>query len=224
MCRVVIFGNGKFADEAYFYLTHDSPHEIAAFTVDAKYLNTSQMFERPVVPFEDVQNRYPPGDFKMFIAVGYQDLNRFRAQKYAEAKAKGYGLISYVNSQASNFGQVAIGDACFILENTVIQPCAKVGSNVVLWSGNHVGHHASIGDHCFVAGHVMVSGSTTIEPYCFIGVNATIGHEVTIGRESFIGAGALVTKDVEPGSVYITQDTPKYRLDSDSFLRLTKMQ
>ena len=224
MAKVVIFGDGKFADEAFFYLTNDSPHEIVAFTVDANFLNTSQKFDRPVIPFEDVENLYPPGDFKMFIAVGYQDLNRFRARKYAEIKSKGYELISYVNSRASNFGQVAIEDSCMILENTVIQPCAKIGKNVILWSGNHVGHHASIGDHCFVAGHVVVSGSTRIEPYCFIGVNATIGHEVTIGRESFIGAGTLVTKDVEPGSVYITQDTPKYRLDSDSFLRLTKMQ
>ena len=224
MGKVVIFGTGKFADEAYFYLTNDSPHEIAAFTVDGAYLTEREMFNLPVVPFEEVKNEFPPGDFKMFIAVGYQDLNKFRAQKYAESKAMGYELISYLSSRASNLGRVEVGDDCCVLENTVIQPCAKVGSNVVLWSGNHVGHHASVGDHCFIAGHVVISGSTKIEPYCFIGVNATIGHEVTIGRESFIGAGALITKNVEPRSVYITQDTPKYRLDTPSFLRLTKME
>ena len=64
----------------------------------------------------------------------------------------------------------------------------------------------------------------TIEPYCFIGVNATIGHEITIGVESFIGAGTFITKDVGTRSVYIAQDTPKYRLDSSSFLSLTKMK
>src|SRR5207244_7330233 len=106
--------------------------------------------------------------------------------KYGAAKAKGYELISYVSSRASNFGKVEIGDSCFILENTVIQPCSKVGSNVFLWSGNHVGHHASVGDHCYIAGQVVISGSTKIEPYCFIGVNATIGHEITIGESSFI--------------------------------------
>ena len=79
-------------------------------------------------------------------------------------------------------------------------------------------------DHCYIAGQAVISGSTTIEPYCFIGVNATIGHEITIGRESFIGAGALITKSVEARSVYIAPDTPKYRLDSDSFLRITKMK
>jgi serine acetyltransferase len=51
-----------------------------------------------------------------------------------------------------------------------------------------------------------------------------LGHEITVGAESFIGAGSLITKNVEPRSVYITADTPKYRLDSDTFLRLTKMK
>lgn len=224
MSKVVIFGAGKIADEAYFYLTNDSPHEIVGFTVDGAYITEKEKLGLPLVPFEKVQDKYPPGDFKMFVAVGYQNLNKFRAQKYGEAKTKGYELISYISSRASNFGRVEVGDNCFVLEFAVIQPCSKVGSNVFIWSGNHIGHHASVGDHCYIAGNVVISGGTVIEPYCFIGVSATLGHEIKIGRESFIGAGSLITKKVEPRSVYITQDTPKFRLDSSSFLRITKMR
>lgn len=224
MSKIVIFGAGKIADEAYFYLTNDSPHEVVAFAVDREHLNVSEKLGLPVVGFEDVVQLYPPNDFKMFVAVGYQDLNKFRARKYEEAKAKGYELISYVSSQASNVGNVEIGDNCFVLEFVTIQPCSTVGSNVFLWSGNHVGHHASVGDHCYIAGQVVISGSTKVEPYCFVGVGAMLGHEITIGRESFIGAGSLITKNVEPSSVYIAADTPKFRLDSASFLRLTKMK
>jgi sugar O-acyltransferase (sialic acid O-acetyltransferase NeuD family) len=160
----------------------------------------------------------------MFVAVGYQDLNKFRARKYEEAKKKGYELTSYVSSRASNFGDVEIGDNCLVLEFVTIQPCSKIGNDVFLWSGNHVGHHASVGDHCYIAGNVVISGNTKIQPFCFIGVSATLGHEITIGQESLIGAGSLITKDVAPQSVYITPDTQKYRLDSSSFLRLTKMK
>lgn len=223
MSKIVVFGTGKIADQTYFYLTNDSPYQIAAFTVDSEYMTGKEMFGRPVVPFEDVENEFPPSDYKMFVVVGYQDLNRFRARKCAEAKSKGYRLISYVSSRASNFGHVKIGENCLILEHTNIQPCSKIGNNVFIWSGNHIGHHSRIEDHCYIAGHVIVGGSTVIEPCCFIGVNATIGHEIIIGEGSFIGAGALVTKDVAPGSVHIINDTPKYRLNSDSFLQLTKM-
>ena len=224
MSKIVIFGAGKVADQAYFYLTNDSPHEIVAFTVDRQYLHEQQKFGLPVVPFEEVAEAFPPGDFQMFVAIGYQDLNRLRAQKYEEAKSKGYGLISYVSSRAANFGGVELGDNCFVLEFAVLQPCSRVGNDVFIWSGNHIGHHAIIGDHCYIAGNVVISGATKIEPYCFIGVTASLGHEISVGEGSFIGAGSLVTKNVEPNSVYITADTPKYRLDSATFLRLTKMR
>jgi len=78
MSKVVIFGAGKIADEAYFYLTNDSPHQVVAFTADRGYLRAEEKLGMPVVAFEDVESKYPPGDFQMFVAVGYQDLNRFR--------------------------------------------------------------------------------------------------------------------------------------------------
>jgi sugar O-acyltransferase (sialic acid O-acetyltransferase NeuD family) len=224
MSKVVLFGSGKIADVVYFQLTHDSHHEVVAFTVDGVYIAQKEKWGLPVIAFEEILDRYPPEDFKMLVAVGYQDLNRFRARKYVEAKAKGYELISYVSSRASNFSNVPVGDNCLILENASLQPCSWVGNNVFFWNGNHLGHHAHIEDHCYVAGQVVISGMAVVGPYCFLGVNATIGHEVTVGQESFIGAGTLITKNVTPKSVYITADTPKFRLDSDSFLKLTKMK
>ncbi len=224
MSKVVIFGEGKIAVEAYYYITNDSPHDIVAFTVDEEFISKKELFGLPIIPFDEVEDKYPSDEYKMFVALGYQNMNKLRATKYFEAKDKGYELISYVSSRASNFGDVEIGDNCFILDNAVIQPCSKLGNNVSIWSGNHIGHHAIVKDHCYIAGHVIISGSTIIEPYCFIGVNATIGHEITIGRESFIGASCLITKSAEDKSVYITQDTPKFRLDSSSFLRLTTMK
>jgi sugar O-acyltransferase (sialic acid O-acetyltransferase NeuD family) len=224
MNKIVIFGCGKIAEEAYYYLTNDSEYEIIAFTVDAAYLTAPTKFGKPVVDFGAVERHFPPADYAMFVALGYHDLNRLRAERCAQARAKGYRLISYICSRASNFGKSQIGDNCFVLENVVIQPGAKVGSNVFLWSGNHVGHHATIGDHCYLSGQVIVSGSTTIEPFCYIGVNATIGHEITVGRSSFVGAGALITKNAPAKSVYIVPETPRYRLDSDAFLKITKMR
>lgn len=223
MSKLVIFGLGNMADQAYFYFSNDSDHEVVAFTADAEFVDREERFGRPVVAFEDVAGRYPPDDFRMFVAIGYQNLNRLRASKYFAAKEMGYELATYVSSRAGNFGDVEIGDNCFILDNSTIQPCSRIGSNVSIWSNNLIGHHSVIEDHCYIAGQVAVAGNTTIGEYSFIGVNASIGHEITIGRESLIGAGAVVTRSVEPGSVHIVPDTPKYRLDSAAFLRLTRL-
>jgi sugar O-acyltransferase (sialic acid O-acetyltransferase NeuD family) len=222
MSKLIIFGIGTIAEVAYYYLKNDSPHEIAAFTVDAAFIKKEKLFGLPVIPFEDIEKKYPPDMFKMFIATGYQDLNKLRAAKYNDAKKKGYGFISYVSSKASNFGDAQIGENCLIMENQAIQPCSRIGNNVIIWSGNHIGHHSTIGDHCFITSHVVISGKTVIEPYCFIGVNSMIGHGITIGRESFIGANCLITKNAKAKSVYITEDTKPYALDSAHFLKFTK--
>ena len=221
MSKIVVFGAGKIAEVAYYYLTNDSPHEVVAFTVDGEYLTASELLGRPVVAAEEIHEKYPPGDFAMLVAIGYQQLNRVRAAKYEEARQKGYELITYVSSKASNVADVEIGENCLILENQSIQPGSKIGNNVTLWSGNHIGHHSTVGDHCFITSHVVISGTTVIEPYCFIGVNVSIGHGITIGCESILGAGSLVTKSTQPKSVYVTKDTEPFALDSDRFMRLS---
>jgi len=223
MSKVVVFGAGKLAEVAYYYLTNDSPHDLAAFTVDGAYQNTKELLGLPVVPFEELQQKYPPDDFRMLVVIGYQDLNRLRAAKVEEAKQKGYRLISYVSSSAVNLGGSKIGENCFILENQTIQPCVEIGNNVTLWSGNHVGHHSKIGDHCFITSHVVISGITTIEPYCFLGVNATIGHGVTIGRESVVGAGCLLTKSIKPKSVYAAKNAKLCAMDSERFMSFSRL-
>ncbi len=223
MSDVVIFGQGKIADEAYFYLTHDSEHTIVAFTVDAAYQTKDTLHGLPVVPFESVAKAYPPDICKMFVAVGYQHLNGLRAEKYHQAREKGYELISYVSSRAVNMGGVEIGDNCFILENTSIQPCSKIGNNVTLWSNNILGHHSEIKDHCYIAGHVSIAGHSVIGAYTFIGVNAIVGHEVHIGERCLIGAGARVTKNAADESVFIEADTEKFRLDSSTFIKMTRL-
>jgi sugar O-acyltransferase (sialic acid O-acetyltransferase NeuD family) len=203
MARIVIFGVGQLAEVAQFYLTHDSPHEVAAFTVDGEYVKSDTHAGLPVVPFERVQESYPPDDFRMFVPVSYRRRNKLRESKYREAKEKRYELISYVSSRAFTWPGLVVGDNCFIFESNVIQPFVEIGNNVILWSGNHIGHHSRIGDHCFIASHVVVSGAVTIEPYCFLGVNATIRDGITVARECIIGAGSLILENTEPRGVYV---------------------
>jgi sugar O-acyltransferase (sialic acid O-acetyltransferase NeuD family) len=201
--KVVIFGIGDFGRVAEVYLTRDSAYEVAAFTVHAEHLTTRELRGHPVVPFEQLAEEYPPEAYALLVAVGYRRVNKARAEVYAECKRRGYQLIRYASSRAMVWDEAEIGDNCFIFENNVIQPFVRIGNDVILWSGNHVGHDAVIGDHCFIASHAVIAGHVEIGPYSFIGVNATIRDGVKIGAECVIGAGALIVKDTEPGSVHV---------------------
>jgi sugar O-acyltransferase (sialic acid O-acetyltransferase NeuD family) len=205
--RVVIFGNAEIAQVAYVYLQKDSSHEVAGFTVHSQFIKEKQIFGLPVVPFETVQETHPPNEYKMYVAIGYRDLNKARERIYLESKRKGYELITYISSKAIQWGEIQVGDNCFIFEGNVIQPFVRIGSNVIIWSGNHIGHHASIGDHCFIASHVVISGAARIGSHCFIGVNATIRDHIAIADDCIIGAGALVMHDTKHGEIYAATPT-----------------
>jgi sugar O-acyltransferase (sialic acid O-acetyltransferase NeuD family) len=205
MSQLIIFGAGDIARLAHYYFTRDSEHEVVAFTVDQKYREADTFLDLPLVSFEEVTSRYPPGEYKMFVALSYARMNKLREEKYRAAKEKGYELVSYVSSRCSFLTDHPVGDNCFILEDNTIQPFVRIGNNVTLWSGNHIGHDAVIHDHCFLASHIVVSGYVEIGNNCFIGVNATLRNSITIAPETLIGAGAVIMKDTVEQGVYLPE-------------------
>jgi sugar O-acyltransferase (sialic acid O-acetyltransferase NeuD family) len=218
--RLVIFGSGDMAELAHYYFRHDTDYEVAAFTVDAAYVEGPTFDGLPMVPFESLAQHYPPSDHALFVALGYSRVNTVRKEKYLAAKALGYRLPSYVSPRASVLNDGRIGDNCFILEDNTIQPFVTIGDNVVLWSGNHIGHHSRIGDHSFITSHVVVSGRVEIGEQCFLGVNAALRDHIKVGARCVIGAGALLLADAEPEGVYIGEASERSRVPSGKLRRI----
>lgn len=215
MKPLVLFGVGAVARMAHYLWTNDSPREIVACTVDREFLQVETRFGLPVVPFDEVARRYPPGDFDMFVAVGYSRMNHFRAERFHQAKELGYELPSYVSSRAITWPDLVLGENCFVMEDVLLQPFVSIGDNVILWSTCNVGHECVIGDHCFVSSQAVIAGLATVEPYCFIGVNSTIRDGITIARECVIGGGAVIMKSTEPRGVYAAPRAERLAVTSD---------
>lgn len=194
MRKLIIYGTGLIAEVADFYFTADTDYEVAAFTNAAEFITQDEFRGKPLVAFEQLENIYPPADYDIFIALGYNKTNQIRQARYHEAKQKGYRCATYISSRASYYN-TPVGDNCFILEDNTIQPFVTIGNNVTLWSGNHIGHHSTIRDHCFISSHVVVSGNCDIGENCFIGVNSTLRDNIKLERFVVIGSGAIVMKD-----------------------------
>jgi sugar O-acyltransferase (sialic acid O-acetyltransferase NeuD family) len=212
---LIIFGAGDIARLAHYYFTRDSQHQVVAFTADQKYLKEESFLELPLVAFENVAKLYSPQNYKMFVALSYAKMNKVRAEKYYEAKQLGYELVSYVSTRCSFLTDYPVGENCFILEDNTIQPFVRIGNNVTLWSGNHIGHDSTIEDHCFLASHIVVSGYVHIHPFCFIGVNATLRNSIDVARETLIGAGAVVMSNTLEKGVYLPSRAKLFDKTSD---------
>ena len=123
-------------------------------------------------------------------------------------------------------------DGIFTYENIEIGNDVYIGANAVFQSsygkiiiGNHImfgpGVNIHGGSHKIrEIGALMKhtaekqqgdDGVVIIEDDCWIGANAIILSNVTIGKGSVIGAGAVVTKDIPPYSIYTGTPSVKIR-------------
>jgi maltose O-acetyltransferase len=96
---------------------------------------------------------------------------------------------------------------------------AGSGVNAGCWFEGH--GRIVIGSDCFIGPEVMITTSVheidahgqvareatysevRIGDRCWLGARVTVMPGVTIGEGTVVGAGALVTKDCEPGALYV---------------------
>lgn len=109
-------------------------------------------------------------------------------------------------------GQVVIGDRCVVHHRCTLEGRLSIGHGVKIMAHVYLPSRTTIGDFVFIgpgttflnARYPMREGTVqgaTIEDHVCIGGGVTICPGVRIGRGSFIAAGAVVNKDVPPGTL-----------------------
>ena len=219
--KLVLVGDSAFAEIAYEYFSRESDFEVVAFAVETQFLKRSSLFGLPVVPFEGIETRFDPKQHFVFVAMVYTQLNRLRSRLAMAAKAKGYSLASFVSPKAFVWPNVEIGEHCFVFEDNTLQAFVRIGGNVIIWSGNHIGHHSVVRDNCFISSHSVVSGFCDIGESSFVGVNSTIANNVKIGRDNWIGPGFVIMKDTPDGSFFKARQSVPAEISTLEFFKVT---
>jgi sugar O-acyltransferase (sialic acid O-acetyltransferase NeuD family) len=213
-------GSGETGLIAYEYFQYDSEYEMVAFSVNEQYITDTTICNLPVVPFETLEEIYPSNEYEVYVAISSGKLNRNRAKVYLEAKAKGYTCATYISSKAFVWRNVEIGENCFIFEDNTLQPFVKVGNNVTLWSGNHIGHNSIIKNNCFISSHCVISGFCEVGENSFLGVNCTIEDNTKIAKDNFIGAGSLIQKDTNEKEFFQVKQTELSKVNTHRLFKI----
>lgn len=205
---IVLYGREELARLAWYCLTHDSRRSVAGFTVRRQEMPSAaaadlRLLGLPLVPFEDLEERFPPERHDLLIAIGPHQVNHPRAARFEEGLSKGYRFASYLASGARLWPDLKVGPGCMIFENVVVEPFSRIGANTVVRTGAHVSHDAEVGKHVFLAPRVAIAGSCNIGDQSFVGVNATLRDSVAVAPRCVVGAGAVVARSTEPDGVYV---------------------
>jgi acetyltransferase-like isoleucine patch superfamily enzyme len=199
---VVMFGIGNMSEMLTTYLEKFSDMTVVAYTVDKSFLTVPEFCDRPVVAWEDLEQQYPSDEVELIGPFGFQNVNRFRQDRYLDGKRRGYRYASFIHPHSMVYTE-DMGEHVVILENTVVQPHAKIGNNVMILSCSHVAHHVQLKDHCFISSMVGVAGGTIIGEAAHLAGGGGIGHNLTIGARSVVLNNAFISTDLDEESVVV---------------------
>lgn len=119
--------------------------------------------------------------------------------------------VSFLQAKADN---VVVMDEVEIAEGAILCPFVTLTSNIRIGKQFHaniysyVAHDCSIGDFVTFAPGVHCNGNVVIEDHAYIGTGAVLrqgkpGAPLVIGRGAVVGMGAIVTKNVAPGTTVV---------------------
>jgi len=77
----------------------------------------------------------------------------------------------------------------------VIEPSAKVGSDVYIGPYAYIGENVVIGDKCAIYPHVYVGDNSSIGANCILNPGVKVYHECVIGMGCIIHAGSVIGSD-----------------------------
>ncbi|TBW56654.1 hypothetical protein EZI54_08350 [Marinobacter halodurans] len=219
--QLIIYGNGHMARMMAEIVSLQ--YEVVAFTVERRLIEFPTFRDLPLVPFEDVEERYAPSRYKMLVAVGYTGMNRIRIERCALARSKGYRLANFVDRSVRLYPSTELGDNNIILEYAVIHPWSQLGCANFLSSHVNLGHGTIMGDGGWLNSGVAIGGETRIGDRSVFGMNASAAHGIDVAPETFVAANTFLAKSSEAGDVLLSDQAIRHRFKSETFLRLMKV-
>jgi UDP-N-acetylglucosamine acyltransferase len=81
----------------------------------------------------------------------------------------------------------------------------RIGNNNFFLSYSHVGHDCQIGNNTLFVNGATLAGHVTVQDFVTLGAFSPVHQFCRLGRYSYIGAATVITQDVPPFSLIVTE-------------------
>jgi UDP-N-acetylglucosamine acyltransferase len=84
-----------------------------------------------------------------------------------------------------------------------------IGSGSLFQASSHVGHDCHVGDNTLFVNSATLAGHVTVEDFATIGFASPVHQFCRVGRYAYVGASTVITQDVPPFSIVVTERETK---------------
>ena len=205
---LVIVGVGNLAPEVVDFVQRYDLFDIVAFSVDKKYITSSEYMGKPVYPLEELEKHVEREEVKVFIAISwYNYLNKYKRQKFEFLKEKGFHFANLISPLAS-VKTDHIGEGNWIMDFATIGFNTEIGDNNTFCAQSILAHHTILGNHNVLSGRSSVAGRNIIGDQNYFGFCSVVFNELIIGNKNIIGGGSIIKKNI--GNYTITTAPESY--------------
>ena len=193
--KLIIVGISTTSVQVLDFVKFHNLYEVIGFAVNSMYKNESEFQGLPVYSLETLKEECPYHDYKLFVAVQWNHLNRDRRILYEYCKANGFEMANIISPKAIVRCPIE-KDNLYIDDNVVIMNGVELGNNCYFIASSICGPNVRLGDHCFLGVKSVIGGGCIIGEQSFIGLNATVFDCTQIGKKCLIGACAVVKRNM----------------------------
>lgn len=141
------------------------------------------------------------------VAIAVAD-SRIRSNLAEKCEQHGIGFLTVRAANTIEMDNVEIGEGALISPFVTFTSNIRVGVHFQANLYSYVEHDCIIGDFVTFAPRVCCNGNVHIGDHAYIGTGALIrqgrtGAPLVIGEGATVGMGAVVTRDVAPGTTVI---------------------
>lgn len=147
----------------------------------------------------------PASERHVVVAIANSEIRERLAKRCAADGALSWSVTA---ESVVAMDEVEVGEGAILSPFVTLTCNIRIGRHFHANLYSYVEHDCVIGDFVTFAPAVKCNGNVFIEDHAYIGAGAIIkqgspGQPLVIGRGAVIGMGAVVTRDVAPGTTVI---------------------
>ncbi len=157
---------------------------------------------------ESVDSKTIIKDAFVFPAVGDNEIRMRLVSYFEKLNLKQFTVIDPSAKVSSNLN---IGVSTYIGKNVCINALARIGKGVIINTAAIVEHECLVEDFTHLAPGTVLCGNVKIGRSSFLGANTVVRNNVSIGSSIIIGAGSVIVKSIQEIGVFAGNPTRKIK-------------